>query len=150
MRVANSSRWQRELTRNARRKVDDATWSRFIASDAGRTCGKLADVANGFKSLRGQAQSVVENFLLGLNSSTAIANKVVAQLVAEKIVGLAASSVNLPLIIQSIRMLGVYICTIAGRKLQKCRCCQDLCKDELSGAVEHILSDALAQITKRP
>jgi hypothetical protein len=150
IRVANSSKWQRELARNARLKVDDATWSRFTASDAARNCGKLADIANGFKGIQGQAQGVVENFLLRLNGSTAIANKVVARLVAEKTVGLAASSVHFPLIIRSIRVLGVYICTITGRKLQNCRCWQDLCKDELPGAVERILSDALAQIVKKP
>jgi hypothetical protein len=94
---------------------------------------------------------VVEKFLLRLNGPRpAVANKVVAKLLAKKSVGLAASSLHFPTVIRSIRVLGIYICAIAGRNLKNCRCRQELFKDELPGEVEHIIKDALAQIVQMP
>jgi hypothetical protein len=87
-----------------------ATWSRFTASDAERNCRRLAELANSFKRMQGAAQQVVEDFRLRLHGpGTAIADKVVARLVAKKSVGLAASSLHFSVIIRCIRVLGIYL-----------------------------------------
>ena len=83
--------------------------------------------------------------------------ELVAAQVTKKVVGVAATAAHVPVVIRSLRVLGVYVCASAECDLGHCKCLQDLLKTELPDRVKEaadekvkrVLDDAWREVTKR-
>jgi hypothetical protein len=139
-------RWQQRVEHSARRAIDDATWSAFSTGDAARACKVLAAIARRLQRGQRQATEALTELLSGAIRSDTIIAKRVAGLIADKIVGAGAAAVHIPVIIRSVRVLGVYVCAAAGRDMTRCRCFQDLFKDETRAEAEKIIKDGLNEM----
>ncbi|MGQ0842466.1 hypothetical protein [Actinokineospora sp.] len=141
--VANAV-WQRTITRRASYAVDAATWSALCAADAAKTCAVFARLARDLGTAQDQAQALTQRLLGAATKTNATVARIVAEQVTKRLFEVAGP--HLSGVVNSLRVLGLFVCVGAGRDPGDCRCLKDMLAEHGKDEVKSMLKDGLAEL----
>lgn len=136
--------WRRRVARRALRAVDHNSWMLFTVSDAAKSCGTLATIAQQIDDAKTGVQNELERLATLAMSKDAVIARKIAHAIAKKIVNTVGYKVVI--IVRSIRVAGVWVCAEAGQDLGRCLCLRALLRVEAPALVKRYLKDGLKEL----